>query len=262
MLVHVGGLVEADIGTPGTHEGGEGGSIERASTPPTAGNTKREEAITSSSSSASIASTGSLPSAVAVEAATTPRSTSPSDSSSTPPLPPPSESAAQQPPARTATEAARSRTLVPRTEYLPVPSSPTETVRSRSEREAKEAVREWGAGGGIVLDPDREVMLKFLVGKTGDRHGKLPVMVRQADSRFSFLLSFLWGKFLLFFSFLTKQALAGLGRCPIPCQALTVHCVLSPVNTGFSRPDLVHPDFRGQSPRLFLFSGCTTGCRR
>ncbi|GAA5963144.1 hypothetical protein JCM8115_001033 [Rhodotorula mucilaginosa] len=180
MLVHVGGLVEADIGTPGTHEGGEGGSIERASTPPTAGNTKREEAITSSSSSASIASTGSLPSAVAVEAATTPRSTSPSDSSSTPPLPPPSESAAQQPPARTATEAARSRTLVPRTEYLPVPSSPTETVRSRSEREAKEAVREWGAGGGIVLDPDREVMLKFLVGKTGDRHGKLPVMASLA----------------------------------------------------------------------------------
>jgi hypothetical protein len=215
MLVHVGGLVEADIGTPGTHEGGEGGSIERASTPPTAGNTKREEAITSSSSSASIASTGSLPSAVAVEAATTPRSTSPSDSSSTPPLPPPSESAAQQPPARTATEAARSRTLIPRTEYLPVPSSPVETVRSRSEREAKEAVKESSRGGpGIVLDPDREVMLKFLVGKTGDRHGKLPVMVRQADSRFSFLHSFLWGEFLLFFAFLTKQALAGLGRYP------------------------------------------------
>lgn len=213
MLVHVGGLVETGVGTAGTHEGGEGGSIERASTPPTAGTQGREEAITaSSSSSVSISSTGSLPSAVE---ATTPRSTSPSDSFSTPPLPPPSESAAQQPPARTATEAARSRTLVPRTEYLPVPSSPVETVRSRSEREAKEAVKESSRGGpGIVLDPDREVMLKFLVGKTGDRHGKLPVMVRQADSRFSFLLCFLWGEFLLFFSFLTKQALAGLGRYP------------------------------------------------
>ncbi|KWU41832.1 hypothetical protein RHOSPDRAFT_36600 [Rhodotorula sp. JG-1b] len=146
MLVHVGGLVEAEVDTAGTREGGGG---------------------------------------VAVEAATTPLSTSPSDSSasSTPPLPPPSESAAQQPPARTATEAARSRTLVPRTEYLPVPLSSDEgtlRVRVRSEREAKEAVKEWGAGGGVVLDPDREVMLKFLVGKTGDRHGKLPVMASLA----------------------------------------------------------------------------------
>lgn len=184
MLVHVGGLVEADVGTAGTHEGGGEGSVERASTPPTAEKHGRDEVITSSPSSASVSSTGSLPSAVADEAATTtPRSTSP-DSSSTPPLPPPSESAAQEPPARTASQAARSRTLVPRTEYLPVPASSEGTVRIRSEREAKEAVKT--SGGGIVLDPDREVMLKFLVGKTGDRHGKLPVMVRRI-----FIFSFL-----------------------------------------------------------------------
>lgn len=210
MLVHVGGLVEADAGTAvnSTYEGEGGGSVERASTPPTAENRGRGEVITSSPSSGSVSSMGSLPSAVADEAATTtPRSTSP-DSSSTPPLPPPSESAAQQPPARTASEAARSKTLVPRTEYLPVPTeSSTGSVlrgRVRSEREAKEAVKE--AGGGIVLDPDREIMLKFLVGKTGDRHGKLPVMVRRTSL---FFLLFLQGDPFFSFPFARNKLLLG-----------------------------------------------------
>lgn len=197
MLVHVGGLIESDTGSasPSSPEGG----IKRASPPPTAQHDEHDVASSSgpslAASSAASASTGSLPSALEAE------EEEEQEDAPTPalPLPPPSESAAQHA-VRTATESARSKTLVPRTAYLS-PSATTSTLRTgdgtgpdstgngagdddndggrgrrrRTEREAKEAVR---LEGGIALDPDREVMLQFLVGKTGDRHAKLPVMVR------------------------------------------------------------------------------------
>ncbi|GAA5984463.1 hypothetical protein JCM10908_003357 [Rhodotorula pacifica] len=176
MLVHVGGLVESSEAAVGTLESSTGeDAVKRAPTPPTATDQTSHPLSSSVTSSASV-STGSLPSAVQASPASTPTS-----SRSPTPLPPPSESAAQHPP-RTATESARSRTLVPRTAYLSPPSplvgsEVADGERRRNEKEAKQGVKE---EGGIVLDADREVMLKFLVGKTGDRHGKLPVMASLA----------------------------------------------------------------------------------
>ncbi|GAA5886065.1 hypothetical protein JCM3774_005716, partial [Rhodotorula dairenensis] len=186
MLVRVGGLVESDDKGADSHlrdRNDAGRAVKRASTPPTAQSGRDPSASSSGISSAS-ASTGSLPSALENEVT--------SSSGSSTPLPPPSESAAQHP-VRTTSESAKSRTLVPRTAYLAPPAvlsaSTTGGIgdgtsvslsaeghgngRRRTEREAKEAVE---LEGGIVLDPDREIMLQFLVGKTGDRHAKLPVM--------------------------------------------------------------------------------------
>uniref|UniRef100_A0A0K3CLI7 BY PROTMAP: gi/647394322/emb/CDR35551.1/ RHTO0S01e01838g1_1 [Rhodosporidium toruloides] n=1 Tax=Rhodotorula toruloides TaxID=5286 RepID=A0A0K3CLI7_RHOTO len=159
IFVHVGTLSETN---------------DKQGSPPPRGNTptELEPAATKGNSvppSAS-ASTGSLPSAVIKTPA--------SSIAESPDLPPPSETAA----APTSTSAnpgpSRTRVLVPRASFLE-PGSTSNT--RRSEKEAKMAVEQ---DGGIVLDGDREVQLKFLVGKTGDRHGKLPDMAALAITWF------------------------------------------------------------------------------
>lgn len=167
MLVHVGTLVEEHDGAaaskaPTTRSG----PSTAEPSPPPAVATGRAVG-TSDVSSAASASSGSLPSAVLG----TPRSSVSSSRTSTP-LPPAASNGPDQLPADS--PSGQSRILVPYAAYLPPNQGMEEAdTAPRSHRAAREAVN---ADGGIVLDADREIMLKFLVGRTGDRHGKLPVM--------------------------------------------------------------------------------------
>ncbi|GAA5899962.1 putative phosphatidylinositol-3,4,5-trisphosphate 3-phosphatase [Sporobolomyces salmoneus] len=70
----------------------------------------------------------------------------------------------------------REKYLIPHSSYL----SPASTT-VRSDSEAKSQVEK---DGGIVIDGEREIMLKFLVGETGKKHGKLPTMAALAISWF------------------------------------------------------------------------------
>ncbi|ORY84087.1 protein-tyrosine phosphatase-like protein [Leucosporidium creatinivorum] len=62
------------------------------------------------------------------------------------------------------------RTLRPHTAYLPPSYTDAEPLEKEQARKIAEE------DGGIVLDADREVQLKFLLGKSGRKHGKLPAM--------------------------------------------------------------------------------------
>jgi hypothetical protein len=64
------------------------------------------------------------------------------------------------------------KTLVPSTAYL-APSLQDAQPLSK-EAAKKEAQRQ----AGIIVDADREVQFKFLLGKSGKKHGALPSMVR------------------------------------------------------------------------------------
>ncbi|GAA6063568.1 hypothetical protein JCM10212_003147 [Sporobolomyces blumeae] len=88
-------------------------------------------------------------------------------------------SAKEQPGGKT-----RERLLVPYTSFLdPSPSLPPfENAKPRSRSEAirhAEASPRDGARG-IELDGEREVMLKVLIGKEGNKHGRLPTMAALA----------------------------------------------------------------------------------
>ncbi|GAA5918901.1 hypothetical protein JCM1841_006669 [Sporobolomyces salmonicolor] len=173
MFVRVGGLVEASA------------SPSPSSAPPSATATPELARVASpqplsepSSASATSTSTASLPSALdADEVIETHHS-----SGEWLPPPPPSTPLTLLP-ASTASSPApgspRTRVLTPSTSFLPPPPSPetSTTSKPRSAEEAKQAARD---EGGIVLDAEREVMLKFLVGKTGEKHGKLPSMAALA----------------------------------------------------------------------------------
>lgn len=160
MFIHVGTLSEAK----------EQQAAPLRDTPPT----QRETASAVEGASASVpasasASSGSLPSAVIKTPA--------SSIADSPDLPPPSQSAASPTSTSAHPGPSRTRVLVPRSSYIE-PNSTSNT--RRGEKEAKLAVEN---EGGIVLDGDRELQLKFLVGKTGDRHGKLPDMVCTREPR-------------------------------------------------------------------------------
>lgn len=96
-----------------------------------------------------------------------------SSASTVSPYPPSTRSSSPaRPSSTTTTTTGLEKLLVPHTSYLSPSSSPG------SRRTESEAIKEVERNGGIVLDAEREVMLSFLVGKTGKKHGKLPTMVR------------------------------------------------------------------------------------
>ncbi|GAA5942617.1 putative phosphatidylinositol-3,4,5-trisphosphate 3-phosphatase [Sporobolomyces koalae] len=66
--------------------------------------------------------------------------------------------------------------LVPHTSYL-APASAEQLSQNRAQEQVER-------DGGIVVDGERELMLKFLVGETGHKHGKLPTMAALALSWF------------------------------------------------------------------------------
>ncbi|BGO95111.1 hypothetical protein NBRC10512_006395 [Rhodotorula toruloides] len=160
MFVHVGSLSEASD---------KQGSHPLRDDTPTQLEPTQTDAGASVPPSAS-ASTGSLPSAVIKTPA--------SSIAESPDLPPPSQTAATPTSTSANPGPSRTRVLVPRTSFLEPNST---SNKRRSEKEAKAAVEQ---DGGIVLDGDREVQLKYLVGKTGDRHGKLPDMAALAITWF------------------------------------------------------------------------------
>ncbi|GJN93238.1 hypothetical protein Rhopal_006285-T1 [Rhodotorula paludigena] len=163
MLVHVGGLVEqASAHAPTASD--DTSAPERAMSPPVAS--------AHGTDSVASTSTGSLPSAVLDAPSTTPYSSNSSEAS----LPPPSASSAHPP----SPSVPRERTLVPSTSFLPVPPSQLDGPSAPQPRSREEAKRAVEADGGIVLDAEREAQLRVLVGKTGEKHGKLPVMASLA----------------------------------------------------------------------------------
>ncbi|GAA5986016.1 hypothetical protein JCM11641_004902 [Rhodosporidiobolus odoratus] len=187
MFVLVGGLIESCPANPATTSAAPSPSpspAPQANVAPIAASSShlpsdaRAGASTASNASAS---TASLPSAVLDTPAS---SIAPSDTSSPVTLPPPNSSIADD---STATpkhpRTPRTRSLIPHTSFLPLPVSPLESTNPsrRAANEAKAAAKE---EGGIVLDADREVMLKFLVGETGKKHGMLPDMAALAISWF------------------------------------------------------------------------------
>ncbi|TNY22633.1 hypothetical protein DMC30DRAFT_414918 [Rhodotorula diobovata] len=159
MIVHVGGLSESSSGTASLASSAPG-TPARAASPPRADG---GGALRSGSSTAS-GSTASLPTIVRG----TPMS---SANSSETDLPPPSGTHAQVE-SEPAAAPPRERVLVPATAFL----APDASER-RSREDAAEAVE---ADGGIVLDAEREVQLRFLLGKTGDKHSKLSAMAALA----------------------------------------------------------------------------------
>ncbi|GAA5900106.1 hypothetical protein JCM6882_002614 [Rhodosporidiobolus microsporus] len=183
MFVSVGGLVESSSSRPASPALPQGKTVTSAPVAASSSSSSSHFATTPEPSttaddtaSTASASTGSLPSAVLA----TPLS---SASSSTPSLPPPSATSAY------ATSSApldtlrpsRSRRLVPQTSFLPVAEDPLRVEggnpQRRSAQEAKEKAKE---EGGIVLDGDRDLQLRFLVGETGKKHGMLPTMAALA----------------------------------------------------------------------------------
>jgi hypothetical protein len=102
-----------------------------------------------------------------------------STSSTVSPYPPTSTSTSTSSPTTPSTSIAstkeKSKYLIPHISYLS-PSSSSSPARSNSE--AKSQIEK---DGGILIDGERELMLKFLVGETGKKHGKLPTMVRFDD---------------------------------------------------------------------------------
>ncbi|GAA6044024.1 hypothetical protein JCM8097_004307 [Rhodosporidiobolus ruineniae] len=173
MFVQVGGLVEAPS-EPIASSRASSPATQAPAVPTPASSSKLP--VSSAASSAS-ASTASLPSAV-LDAPSS-ASSSPSRSS-TPSLPPPSgTSAYAETEAADSLRTSRTRTLVPRTSYIPPALNPLDATNPprRSDKEARRAAKE---DGGIVLDGDREVQLRFLVGETGKKHAKLPEMAALA----------------------------------------------------------------------------------
>lgn len=100
-----------------------------------------------------------------------------STSSTVSPYPPSSSASASpdrsQSSLPTASTSSKETYLIPHTSFLsPLPSA---SGASRTESEAKAQIE---SDGGILVDGEKEIMLKFLVGETGKKHGKLPTMVR------------------------------------------------------------------------------------
>ncbi|GAA5853527.1 hypothetical protein JCM9279_001302 [Rhodotorula babjevae] len=164
MIVHAGGLVESSSPPPSTAASPSSGTPARAASPPRAD----ADAPLGSRTSTASASTASLPTLVRATPASSVSGASDDDEAS---LPPPSGTHAQvesEPPAAPP----RERVLVPLAAFL----APDSDER-RSRDEARQAVER---EGGIVLDAEREVQLRFLVGKTGDKHAKLSAMAALA----------------------------------------------------------------------------------
>ncbi|GAA5909708.1 hypothetical protein JCM8208_003851 [Rhodotorula glutinis] len=167
MIVLAGGLVESS--SPGASSPS---TPARASSPPRAdagGRTSGDAAAIPSGNSTASASTASLPTIVR----TTPASSvsGGDDNDGEAELPPPSGTHAQVE-SEPAAAPPRVRVLVPDAAYL----APDSDER-RSRDEARRAVER---DGGIVLDAEREVQLRFLLGKTGDKHAKLSAMAALA----------------------------------------------------------------------------------
>ncbi|GAA5977879.1 hypothetical protein JCM5350_006206 [Sporobolomyces pararoseus] len=108
-----------------------------------------------------------------------------STSSTVSPYPPSSSSSSSSSPSRTSpsptsspSSSGKEKFLIPHTSFVS-PSSTDSTTRSDSE-----AKRQVSQDGGIVVDGERELMLKFLVGETGKKHGKLPTMAALAITWF------------------------------------------------------------------------------
>ncbi|GAA5954209.1 hypothetical protein JCM3765_005320 [Sporobolomyces pararoseus] len=105
-----------------------------------------------------------------------------STSSTVSPYPPssPSSSPSRKSPASTVSPSSsgKEKLLIPHTSFVS-PSSTNSTARSDSE-----AKKQISLDGGIVVDGEREMMLKFLVGETGKKHGKLPTMAALAITWF------------------------------------------------------------------------------
>jgi hypothetical protein len=163
MFVRVGGFVEGPLSSSTTPSA----DVTAEATSPTAASA--DPLPSSSFASSASASTASLPSIIDANAQ--------SSSESLASLPPVSQTTVTAATGADTPRPSRSRTLVPHTSFLPPAANPLEVVAgaSRSEAEAKKVAK---AEGGIVLDGDREIQLRFLVGETGRKHGKLPVMVR------------------------------------------------------------------------------------
>ena len=164
--MHAGGLAEGSSPSPSTAASPSPGTPARAASPPRAG-AGDDGALRSGASTAS-ASTASLPTIVRATPASSVSGGS-DDEHVEAELPPPSGTHAQvesEPPAAPP----RVRVLVPLAAFL----APDSDDR-RSQDEARRAVER---DGGIVLDAEREVQLRFLLGKTGDKHAKLSAMVR------------------------------------------------------------------------------------
>lgn len=142
--------------------------------------------LPASISSSVSASTSSLPSIIDADAS--------SSTDSVASLPPVSNTAVTASQSASSSRPSRSRTLVPYASFVPPAANPLEVVNPprRSEKEAQAVAK---AEVGIVLDGDREVQLRFLVGETGKKHGKLPAMVRFSLSLFSRLLTFFFAGF-------------------------------------------------------------------
>ncbi|GAA5937288.1 hypothetical protein JCM3775_001603 [Rhodotorula graminis] len=168
MIVLAGGLVESSSPGPSSPS-----TPARASSPPRAGAGGRRSADAAaprSGTSTASASTASLPTIVR----DTPTSSiwdGGVDDDSEAGLPPPSGTHAQVE-SEPAAAPPRVRVLVPDAAYL-APDS--------DERRAKDEAKSAAArDGGIVLDAEREVQLRFLLGKTGDKHAKLSAMAALA----------------------------------------------------------------------------------
>ncbi|GAA6025729.1 hypothetical protein JCM11491_000708 [Sporobolomyces phaffii] len=180
MFVHAGGFVEQQQQQQQQQEGGpQRPSEERR--PSGSGPRVPMDPLPSSSTS-----TLELPNEVAGERAleeyaSTADTVSPFPSRSPSPSPSPSRAA---PSARPDGVEPNAKLLVPHTAYLAPggsPSPPESRSGSGSDSDAQARV---ATDGGIVVDADREVMLKFLVGETGKKHGKLPTMAALAITWF------------------------------------------------------------------------------
>ncbi|GAA5846662.1 hypothetical protein JCM3766R1_005800 [Sporobolomyces carnicolor] len=106
-----------------------------------------------------------------------------STSSTVSPYPPSSSASASpdrsQSSLPTASTSSKETYLIPHTSFLsPLPSA---SGASRTESEAKAQIE---SDGGILVDGEKEIMLKFLVGETGKKHGKLPTMAALAITWF------------------------------------------------------------------------------
>ncbi|GAA6056952.1 hypothetical protein JCM3770_001982 [Rhodotorula araucariae] len=178
MIVHVGGLAETSPSSSPSSLSSSSlaasssaqGTPSRAKSPPVAASTAS-------------ASTASLPTVVRGTPASSDAG-SDAEAEAETALPPVSETAAHASPGASIEAGAgavhRERLLLPVAAYLPVaplaPGARDDPAR-RSHDEAKRSAAE---DGGIVLDAEREVQLRFLLGKTGDKHARLGAMAALA----------------------------------------------------------------------------------
>ncbi|GAA6012785.1 hypothetical protein JCM10207_005359 [Rhodosporidiobolus poonsookiae] len=183
MFVHIGGFGEAaSSSSPSATSVSSTSSLSPMPTQnpaPDAAASSRLPTANANRSPASTASasTGSLPSQILA--------TPDSSRAPTPSLPPASGTAALAADAASTTPARtpRRRTLAAHTAFVALPANALDGTNP-SRRPVAEAKRAAKEEGGVELDADREVQLRFLVGETGKKHAKLPVMASLALSWF------------------------------------------------------------------------------